>query len=114
MKTRGNRSEIVLATKFTTIYKWDWNKHPIKVNYSGNSSKSLHVSVEDSLKKLQTDYIDLLYVHYWYVLSHQTSLKQGIFYFNRGIGAFSGQSCQTWQSHLSWRFRHPGMGRRSI
>ena len=25
----------------------------------------MHVSVKDSLKKLQTDYIDILYVHHW-------------------------------------------------
>lgn len=25
----------------------------------------MHVSVEDSLKKLRTDYIDILYVHWW-------------------------------------------------
>src|SRR5271167_1534013 len=55
MQKRGNRSEIVLATKFTSPYKSGWEDYPIHVNYSGNSSKSLHVSVEDSLKKLQTD-----------------------------------------------------------
>ncbi|GIK07176.1 hypothetical protein Aspvir_002832 [Aspergillus viridinutans] len=31
----------------------------------GNSLKSLHISVTHSLRKLQTDYIDLLYVHWW-------------------------------------------------
>jgi aryl-alcohol dehydrogenase-like predicted oxidoreductase len=67
MKKRGNRHEIVLATKFTSGYKSSWEDQPIHVNYTGNSAKSLHVSVEDSLKKLQTDYIDLLYVHWWYV-----------------------------------------------
>ena len=29
-------------------------------NFGGNSAKSLHVSVEASLKKLQTSYIDLV------------------------------------------------------
>ena len=67
MQKRGNRSEIVLATKFTSPYKASWEDYPIHVNFTGNSSKSLHVSVEDSLKKLQTDYIDLLYVHWWYI-----------------------------------------------
>ena len=36
-----------------------------KVNYTGNNAKSLHLSVEASLKKLRTSYIDLLYVHWW-------------------------------------------------
>lgn len=30
------------------------------INYQGNGTKSLHVSVNASLKKLQTDYIDLV------------------------------------------------------
>jgi aryl-alcohol dehydrogenase-like predicted oxidoreductase len=34
------------------------------VNYTGNSRKSMHMSVDASLKKLKTDYIDLLYVHW--------------------------------------------------
>jgi predicted oxidoreductase len=33
--------------------------------YVGNSVKSMHVSVEGSLKKLKTSYIDILYVHWW-------------------------------------------------
>ena len=36
-----------------------------KVLYTGNNTKSLHMSVEASLKKLRTTYIDLLYVHWW-------------------------------------------------
>ena len=31
----------------------------------GNHTKSIHVSVEASLKKLRTSYIDILYVHWW-------------------------------------------------
>lgn len=33
--------------------------------YTGNNAKSLHLSVEESLKKLRTNYIDLLYIHWW-------------------------------------------------
>lgn len=33
-------------------------------SYIGNSMKSLHISVGQSLKKLRTDYIDILYVHW--------------------------------------------------
>lgn len=35
------------------------------VNYTGNHKRSLHMSLRDSLAKLQTDYIDILYVHWW-------------------------------------------------
>lgn len=33
--------------------------------YMGNNAKSLKLSVDASLKKLRTTYIDILYVHYW-------------------------------------------------
>lgn len=33
--------------------------------YSGNNIKSLRNTVDDSLKKLRTEYIDLLYLHWW-------------------------------------------------
>ena len=66
MTERENRDLIVLATKFTTQYRsWELGKGKT-VNFQGNSRKTLHMSVRDSLKKLQTDYIDLLYIH-WYV-----------------------------------------------
>jgi aryl-alcohol dehydrogenase-like predicted oxidoreductase len=65
MATKKNRDMMVIATKFTTAYRsYDLGKGKT-VNYSGNHKKSLHLSVNDSLKKLQTDYIDLLYLHWW-------------------------------------------------
>lgn len=66
MKARGNREHMIIATKYTgpfgasTIGK---NSHA--VNHAGNSRRSLHVSVRHSLEKLQTDWIDLLYMHFW-------------------------------------------------
>ncbi|KAG7096229.1 hypothetical protein E1B28_003680 [Marasmius oreades] len=36
-----------------------------KANYVGNHVKSLQISVEASLKKLRTSYIDILYLHWW-------------------------------------------------
>lgn len=36
----------------------------IGVNYCGNSKKNLRVSVDESLKRLRSEYIDLLYVHW--------------------------------------------------
>jgi len=62
MEERGNRDEMVIATKYTTGYRSD---RPDKSNYSGNHAKSMKVSVEQSLKKLKTSYIDILYLHWW-------------------------------------------------
>ncbi|KAF7846267.1 hypothetical protein BT93_L4729 [Corymbia citriodora subsp. variegata] len=63
MEKRGNRDQMVIATKFTTGYRTEHMDSEIQSNYVGNSTKSLHLSLEASLKKLKTDYIDLLYVH---------------------------------------------------
>jgi aryl-alcohol dehydrogenase-like predicted oxidoreductase len=65
MKKRNNRDMVVIATKFSTGYL-DYKLGRGKtVNYTGNSKRSLHMSLRDSLAKLQTDYIDILYVHWW-------------------------------------------------
>ncbi|RPD61728.1 Aldo/keto reductase [Lentinus tigrinus ALCF2SS1-7] len=65
MEQRGIRDQMVIATKYTTNYKRGRDDIPQKANYTGNNIKSMHVSVEDSLKKLRTNYIDILYVHWW-------------------------------------------------
>ena len=51
--------------KYSTNYKRADQDLMTKVNYLGNSAKSLKVSVEASLKKLRTSYIDILYLHWW-------------------------------------------------
>lgn len=57
---------VSIATKYTTGYRTARrDEEPIQSNFVGNSVKSMHVSVNRSLKKLRTDYIDLLYVHWW-------------------------------------------------
>ena len=53
------REGLVVATKYTM------NRRPGDPNAGGNHRKSMMRSVEDSLRKLGTDYIDLLYVHVW-------------------------------------------------
>ena len=35
------------------------------MNYVGNNLKNLKLSIEASLKKLRTTYVDVLYLHYW-------------------------------------------------
>ncbi|KAF8579303.1 Aldo/keto reductase [Ramaria rubella] len=76
MEGRKNRDQIVLATKFTTSHK----QHEIAragrgvgANYGGNHAKSLHIALRDSLRKLKTDYIDILYVHWW---EYTTSIEE--------------------------------------
>ncbi|KAL2217441.1 putative aryl-alcohol dehydrogenase Aad14 [Thermoascus aurantiacus ATCC 26904] len=73
MATRKNRDQLVIATKFTTDYKWQELGRGKAVNHCGNHRRSLHMSVRDSLKKLQTDWIDILYVHWW---DHTTSIEE--------------------------------------
>ncbi|QUH01903.1 aldo/keto reductase [Saccharopolyspora erythraea] len=56
---RDNRDSLVLATKYTTL------RRPGDPNSGGSHRKSLFASVEASLRQLNTDYIDLLYLHVW-------------------------------------------------
>lgn len=65
MASRKNRDTMVIATKFTNNYASHRLGYGKTVNYGGNNKKSLNLSVADSLRKLQTDYIDLLYIHWW-------------------------------------------------
>jgi len=65
MQSRGNRDQIVLATKYSGLYNMQDSKVQIRSNTQGNGSKSLRLSVESSLLRLKTSYIDILYVHWW-------------------------------------------------
>ncbi|EMF15058.1 aryl-alcohol dehydrogenase Aad14 [Sphaerulina musiva SO2202] len=65
MQKKKNRDFMVIATKFTTCYKMEKDGKGKTVNHAGNHKRSLHVSLRDSLAKLQTDYIDILYLHWW-------------------------------------------------
>ena len=56
---RGLRHRVVLATKFT------FNADPGDPNAGGNGRKNIHRAVEDSLRRLNTDYIDLYWLHAW-------------------------------------------------
>ncbi|KAE8333045.1 NADP-dependent oxidoreductase domain-containing protein [Aspergillus sergii] len=66
METRGTRDQMVIATKYSAPYRaYNRASEPIQSNLAGNSAKSMHISIRDSLKKLRTTYIDILYVHWW-------------------------------------------------
>ncbi|KAF8970113.1 NADP-dependent oxidoreductase domain-containing protein [Flammula alnicola] len=64
-ETRGIRDQLFIATKYTTNFKNRNKSVQQQISYVGNNAKSLHISVEASLKKLRTTYIDLLYLHWW-------------------------------------------------
>jgi aryl-alcohol dehydrogenase-like predicted oxidoreductase len=58
MQKTGRRDEMVISTKYTLGYM---AAHAVQQsNFGGTGTKSLHVSVDTSLKRLQTDYIDLV------------------------------------------------------
>ncbi|KDR66295.1 hypothetical protein GALMADRAFT_1162108 [Galerina marginata CBS 339.88] len=64
-ENRGIRDQLFIATKYSTNFKARNPNVEQQIFYIGNSAKSLHISVEASLKKLRTNYIDLLYIHWW-------------------------------------------------
>lgn len=60
MQARGTRNDIVLATK---VYG-NMSETPIPNDAGGISRYKVHKHVEDSLRRLQTDHIDLYQVHH--------------------------------------------------
>jgi len=57
--TNQDRDYFVLATKYTL------KDNMTNPNASGNNRKNMMRSVEESLKRLKTDFIDVLYLHIW-------------------------------------------------
>lgn len=55
----SRRDRLVLATKFSG------NLHPGDPNAGGSSRKAIREQIEGSLRRLQTDYIDLYWLHNW-------------------------------------------------
>jgi aryl-alcohol dehydrogenase-like predicted oxidoreductase len=58
-RDRGRRDRVVIATKFFT------NMYPGDPNGGGASRKAITAACEQSLRRLQTDYIDLYWMHMW-------------------------------------------------
>jgi aryl-alcohol dehydrogenase-like predicted oxidoreductase len=57
--SKHDRDYFVLATKYSL------KDNLTNPNASGNSRKNMMRSVEESLKRLKTDFIDLFYLHIW-------------------------------------------------
>jgi aryl-alcohol dehydrogenase-like predicted oxidoreductase len=69
---QGHRQSVVLATKYT-------NSAPTTdPNGSGNQRKNMMQAVEASLKRLQTDYIDLYWVHIWDQITPVEEVMRGL------------------------------------
>lgn len=76
LQKTGRRSEIVLATKYTLSPIF--GKAVQQSNYGGTGTKSMRVSVDDSMKRLQVDYIDIYYVHAWDFATSIPELMQSL------------------------------------
>mgnify|MGYP002628408409 CR=1 FL=1 len=59
LKKTGNRENIVLATKIA-----GWGAYTAHIRKDGFSKRALKEAVENSLKRLQTEYIDLYQLHW--------------------------------------------------
>ena len=68
----GERERVVVATKYTGAMR---NRD---VNATGNSRKNMMDSVHASLKRLNTEYIDLFWVHLWDPMTPVEELMRGL------------------------------------
>jgi aryl-alcohol dehydrogenase-like predicted oxidoreductase len=57
---RSLRDRLVLATKFSF-----YSSEPGNPNAGGNGRKNIHRALEGSLRRLNTDYVDLYWMHVW-------------------------------------------------
>jgi aryl-alcohol dehydrogenase-like predicted oxidoreductase len=69
---QGHRDSVVLATKYSNAAPGN------DPNAAGNHRKSMMQAVEASLKRLQTDYIDLYWVHIWDWITPVEEVMRGL------------------------------------
>jgi aryl-alcohol dehydrogenase-like predicted oxidoreductase len=69
---QGHRERVVLATKYSLAAP---GSDP---NVAGNHRKNMMQAVEASLKRLQTDYIDLYWVHIWDGITPVEEVMRGL------------------------------------
>ncbi len=71
----GHRAEVVLATRYTDGSLSGETAHP---NAAGNSRERMTEAVEASLRRLNTDDIDLLWVHAWDFMTPVEEVMRGL------------------------------------
>ena len=69
---KGHRESVVLATKYSNAVPGN------DPNAAGNHRKSMVQALEASLKRLQTDYIDLYWVHIWDGITPVEEVMRGL------------------------------------
>lgn len=71
-------SEGVDRDYFVVATKYSLKDNQTNPNASGNNRKNMMRSVENSLKRLQTDFIDVLYLHIWDDLTPVEEVLRGL------------------------------------
>jgi aryl-alcohol dehydrogenase-like predicted oxidoreductase len=69
---KSNRHHFVVATKYTL------RDDPGDPNLAGNHRKNMMRSVEESLRRLDTDFIDLFWVHAWDAMTPTDEVLRGL------------------------------------
>jgi aryl-alcohol dehydrogenase-like predicted oxidoreductase len=72
VRDSGRRDELVVASKYSLYTQAN------RINDGGNHRKNLVQSVEGSLKRLQLDYLDLLWLHAWDFLTPEDEVMRAL------------------------------------
>lgn len=73
VRDRSLRDQLVLATKFSFH-----GGEPGNPNAGGNGRKNIYRAIEGSLRRLQTDYIDLYWMHVWDLVTPVEEVLQSL------------------------------------